>query len=82
MSMNNDGDDGDLHHLLLDLLPAFVLGDGANEKAAVVQAHAHADELARANLIVVQQLDGTLGRLAGCVHDKSVATILTTKLHH
>lgn len=80
--LNNDGDDGDLHHLILDLLPAFVFGDGADEKAAVVQAHTHADELARANLVVVQQLDGTLSCLAGCIHDKRVATVLAAELHH
>ena len=79
---DEEEDDYDLHHLLLDLLLALVLGDRADEQAAVVQAHAHADELARPYLVVVQHLDGTLGCLAGRVHDEGVAAVLAAELHH
>jgi len=54
-----------LGHLLQDLVLPLVFGDGADEEAAVVQAHAHADVLPLADLVVVQHLDGSLRRLSG-----------------
>lgn len=54
-----------LLHLLHDLVLPLVFGDGADEEAAVVQAHAHSDELPRTDLVVVQHLDRSLSRLPG-----------------
>lgn len=54
-----------LPHLLDDLVLPLVFGDGADEEAAVVQTHAHADELPRAHLVVVQHLDGSLRCFSG-----------------
>ncbi len=72
----------DLHHLFLDLLLFLVLRDGADKKATVVQTHTYPYELPRADFVVVQELDSSLGSLSGGVHDEGIATVLPAKLHH
>ncbi len=72
----------DLHHLFLDLLLFLVFRDGADKKATVVQTHTYPYELSRADFVVVQELDSSLGSLSGGVHDEGVATVLSAKLHH
>lgn len=59
-----------LLHLLHDLVLPLVFGDGANEEATVVQTHAHADELPRPDLIVVQHLDGSLRCISAPINNQ------------
>ncbi|KAL0596334.1 hypothetical protein AAY473_034282 [Plecturocebus cupreus] len=73
---------GDLGDLLQDLLPLLHLGDAADEEAAVVHAAAHAQQAARADLVVVELAHGALGLVLLAVHDEGVAAVLAVEVHH
>lgn len=70
-----------LLHLLDDLILPLVFGDGADEEAAVVQTHAHADELPLAHLVVVQHLDGSLRCFSGAQKHSFFKLLAQVSLH-
>lgn len=50
-----------LLHLLQDVVPGLVFGDGADKEATVVHTHTHSDKLPGTNLKVVKHLDCSEG---------------------